>query len=717
MTQSQSPGIDANTFKSLSRRLHRQLAKRDPAQPLTLSILQEEIARALGHKNLHAAQAAFNNPGQATRKIVPAPLRDPEELDHAAVSERAAVENARISHLHRAAPELGELFAHAHKVIEQTRDQVLGPDHPFRAWAQEHRFDIARMADGHPSQNFRNYYKLLSWAVMANSCVADVLRELGDDLTRDDVEAMFETLTDHRLNGYREQDFALDEHTRISLERLMLAVRPRDMAYTLNQCMGLVSERAVQQAFDTSLAHLVAKRGQVDLEKQEGSASILIWALSHDTPEGRRTRGTTLFKTLLPEEIRRPQDLSELLSEWVKEGDVASFELIDRVLVDHHPHVAEHIPGQGKTQRRWMEASVNHPSTFRRMCLGAERSDKEELLAMCLAQGKEENAQWLMTHGTRLTTPEAVCLGLHQALARYRSEGLDGVLAALARVEMGKADTLTWAAVLTTGPNKVPDHKPLTRTYSRGERQGNSTMSLALRTIRRVDEFAVVFDWLAQRGARMPHEEIHDLIEQAQSTTRKTQNPEAMLWVMDTFGLESFTPYQQEKSVGALLASGTAPAKALGDLMAAIAPQNKDFVERVLHAVRTVEQAQVLLGLGAKLDAKVAIQWMVGEQHEPQGDGVRCQRRELLDWALGQGLDVNGVANPESGMTLLHVAARLGARALPLAEVLLAHGANPQARDVRGDTPLDMSEHNGFFRKLLEGQSTGGAGVRKPRRP
>lgn len=713
----QSPGIDANTFKSLSRRLHRQLSQRDPVAPLTLSVLQEEIARALGHKNLHAAQAAFNNPRAPNNRVVPAPLQDPKVLESAAASEVASFEHSRSANIHRAAPELVDLFAHAYDVIEQTRDQVLAADHPFRAWAQEHRFDLARMADNHYSHDFRSHYNLLAWAVMANSGVAEVLRELGDELSWRDVESTFKTITGHSLGGFRHHDVKLTDENRIRVERLVLGVRPKDMAHTFGDCVGLLSEDAAQQAFDASLALLVKERDVENFGKTEGPAGALIWGLASDSPNGRRTRGTTLFKTLLPEEVTRPKELVGVLAKWVEEGDVGSFEAIERVLVDHHPQVAALIPGDGETQRLWMEASLGLPPMFRRMCVGAQETDKEDMLARCLAHGMMENAQWLMTHGTRLTSAKVVCDGLTQALRRYHQAGLDGVLAALERIEMAKANSLTWDEVLTTGANKVTSKPKSKLFYARREGRNDSIMSQALHTIRKTDEFAVVFDWLSQRGAQLPHTEVENLIQQAENTARNSQSPEAMLWVLDKYGVEAFNPYLRQKAIGVLLETGAAPVKALGELLAAIAPENKVFTESLMECARTVEQAQVLFDLGVKLDCKAAVRWMEPGRDGQQSNAIPRQSKALMAWALGQGLDVNGVVNPDNGITLLHVAARLGAGALPMADVLLAHGADPHRQDCQGQTPLDFSEHNGFFRRLVETHQGGGTVARKPRGP
>jgi ankyrin repeat protein len=63
-----------------------------------------------------------------------------------------------------------------------------------------------------------------------------------------------------------------------------------------------------------------------------------------------------------------------------------------------------------------------------------------------------------------------------------------------------------------------------------------------------------------------------------------------------------------------------------------------------------------------------------------------------LRTALSTGLDAN-LAN-HNGWTLLMLAAVEGA--VPLATLLLSHGANPAAHNKSGDTALTIAQHRGY---------------------
>lgn len=78
--------LNRETFKLIARRLHRQI-KDQPASAPTLLQLQDTLAQALGHKNLHAAQAWWDRAGElAPRSPLadppPAPNKDRRPLEH-----------------------------------------------------------------------------------------------------------------------------------------------------------------------------------------------------------------------------------------------------------------------------------------------------------------------------------------------------------------------------------------------------------------------------------------------------------------------------------------------------------------------------------------------------------------------------------------------------------------------------------------------------------
>ena len=75
----------------------------------------------------------------------------------------------------------------------------------------------------------------------------------------------------------------------------------------------------------------------------------------------------------------------------------------------------------------------------------------------------------------------------------------------------------------------------------------------------------------------------------------------------------------------------------------------------------------------------------------------------VLELLLAHGADAN--ARQQGGWTALQAAAQNGNR--PMAELLLAHGADPSLRADNNQTPLDMalSHGHGELVELLENRS------------
>ena len=69
-------------------------------------------------------------------------------------------------------------------------------------------------------------------------------------------------------------------------------------------------------------------------------------------------------------------------------------------------------------------------------------------------------------------------------------------------------------------------------------------------------------------------------------------------------------------------------------------------------------------------------------------DAVGHNCKELVAYLLTKGVDVNAVMDDR--VTALHLAAQRGN--IPIADLLLQHGANINAIDAKGWTPLDRAE-------------------------
>jgi ankyrin repeat protein len=138
--------------------------------------------------------------------------------------------------------------------------------------------------------------------------------------------------------------------------------------------------------------------------------------------------------------------------------------------------------------------------------------------------------------------------------------------------------------------------------------------------------------------------------------------------------------------------------------------------ERVLHIAAysdSVDVGQLLIDRGAEVDA-------IGRQYQntPLGGAMHCQSARMIDllarhsrsaWEVGYAGHIDRLrellaekparARGYDGETLLmYLPPDDEDRALEVAELLLAHGADPSIRDPNGATAADRAERNGMYK-------------------
>lgn len=108
------------------------------------------------------------------------------------------------------------------------------------------------------------------------------------------------------------------------------------------------------------------------------------------------------------------------------------------------------------------------------------------------------------------------------------------------------------------------------------------------------------------------------------------------------------------------------------------------------------EMVDVLVAKGADVRTKAADGTTLLHQ------AVKSERPEMVEWSLSRGIDINSARS--DGRTALHLAlaARPSANSINInniVEALIARGADVKARDVRGNTPVQIAVGYGHNRK------------------
>jgi hypothetical protein len=150
------PGVDETTFKTLAKRYRKILAAKKDNQPVpSLMQIQEDLVRAMGHKDMHAAQAFWENAEEE-------PMMD----------ERGAMKHFRNESTQRMA-----MYEAPWKAAIAAMSK--SPE-AFSAWVKSNAATLVELR----GPNIRTHFDLLAYAAMeGHEKCATLLEALGDHLT------------------------------------------------------------------------------------------------------------------------------------------------------------------------------------------------------------------------------------------------------------------------------------------------------------------------------------------------------------------------------------------------------------------------------------------------------------------------------------------------------------------------------------------------------
>ena len=154
------PGVDETTFKNLAKRYRKILAAKKDNQPVpSLMQIQEDLVRAMGHKDMHAAQAFWEN----------------MEDDDPMVDERGAMKHFQQETVSR--------FSAYEAPWKAAIAAMSKSPEAFSQWVKKNAATLVELR----GPNVRKHFDLLAYAAMeGHDQSAALLEALGDslDLTR-----------------------------------------------------------------------------------------------------------------------------------------------------------------------------------------------------------------------------------------------------------------------------------------------------------------------------------------------------------------------------------------------------------------------------------------------------------------------------------------------------------------------------------------------------
>ena len=240
------PGVDETTFKNLAKRYRKILANKNKttkqATPSLMQI-QEDLVRAMGHKDMHAAQAFWASQQQNA------------DGDH---EDFPMTERRMFEGLQRHPDK--ELRDQAWK--DATSAIKKGPD-AFKMWVRDNAVMLLNMRDDHP--NFSSSHDLLAFAVAEQHTFAvDLIEQLGDRLTFERVSRMMGWEDEWKTRHNKRAEKA----PKVALDRLLERLDAKGCQEAILHMGG--DYRQYPKLTDAQMASLLRRVGSVEAGEDRG---------------------------------------------------------------------------------------------------------------------------------------------------------------------------------------------------------------------------------------------------------------------------------------------------------------------------------------------------------------------------------------------------------------------------------------------------------------
>lgn len=654
-------GLDESAFKTLAKRYRAQLSKKNPTAVPSLSEVQEDLARAFGYKDLHAAQAYWAAMGE-----------EEETYD-----ERNAFAHIQRS-LARERAAVGESWKAGLVAMPNAED--------FQRWLATDAFAVLEMR-----QRFRAEFNLLLHAIRQENQVAiNQLLESGDEVSFNDLMAMFGSPGDH---DHRKKSKPVPPPTPAQFTLMVKAMTPL-VAQEAVRSLGLGYNQNLQHPLSPQMALALFERsgGLLDdanlralsnFAKNDATLLDLIVSRLDNEPEAAALA--------LRVAIERGFDVNDRDSPVVglllQNGDLPA---LQRLLSSAAPVLVEMDERAEKDAKAGGRSFVSSRERF-----------FSNLLSAAIGMQQNEAIEWSLQQSL---SPRALGEGMRMSIktgnmALYnRLHALGGVMDArsvefAARDLLQSTDSLPPQVIMDRLEVLLANHPSgfQVRFYGGGSlvdqalspRHDHPLPSI-LGMVRLLQKRGVDINQ-GEKGApnAFPHEWVANAPEELRA---------ARLEVLLDAGWDP-----------AISARASRPAISLMLDLADIDPLAGALVQRMgvmpgvfdriperrhpLSCIKTPKQGDRLLALGAQLDVSDVAHYIQAGNNSYNGEYAATKpHRALLEWAMDHGVDCTQVR--ANGSTLLHLAASKDDY-LPLLDLMLSRGVDIKTQNAKGQTVLD----------------------------